>query len=273
MRIRRTFLIGALTLCVATAAAQTGGPGANPNYPARNPFYFEGKIDYELLGITDPSNAWEYMQRGIHKQDDLEDYRGAIEDYRRALELNSITLGTCQILTSVPEDPRNVEPPPCMFTLRLRLGYLLIHDDTEEAVRLFREVLQIDPLRLEVNFLIGEAYLFAAEDATDKDEKKAAYLKAIEALKAELALTPAPTDARLSPDTANNAHTHWLLAEAYEALEMYDAAVQSLTNYLAATRWHSDVLPWRIPLAEKKITELRLAERSARPAINRSRGR
>src|ERR1700674_2350867 len=51
---------------------------ANPHYPTRNPFYFEGKIDYEKLGIASPSNAWEYAQRGIHRQDDLEDIAGAM---------------------------------------------------------------------------------------------------------------------------------------------------------------------------------------------------
>ena len=39
---------------------------ANPNYPRPNPFYFEGKIDWNLLKISQPSNAWEYLQEGIH---------------------------------------------------------------------------------------------------------------------------------------------------------------------------------------------------------------
>ena len=234
----------------------------NPNYPARNPFYFEGKIDYELLGIGEPSNAWEYMQRGIHLQDDPEDYKGAIQDYRRALELNNKENGTCQIVTSqivtaVPENFNTLDPPPCIFTLRLRLGYLLIHDEPEESVRLFREVLEIDPLRLDVRFLIAEAYEFLAEETADKQEQTELYLKAIEELRGELALTPPVNDPKLSPDEANNAHTHWLLAEIYEKLEKYDEATEAFENYLKATRWHSDVLPWRLQLAEKKIEELR----------------
>ena len=229
----------------------------NPNYPARNPFYFEGKIDYELLGIGEPSNAWEFMQRGIHLQDDQEDYHGAIEDYRRAIELNNKENGTCQIVTSVPENFNTLDPPPCIFTLRLRLGYLLIHDEPEESVRLFREVLEIDPLRLDVRFLIAEAYEFLAEETADKQEQTELYLKAIEELRGELALTPPVNDPKLSPDEANNAHTHWLLAEIYEKLEKYDEAIEAFENYLKATRWHSDVLPWRLQLAEKKIEELR----------------
>ena len=229
----------------------------NPNYPARNPFYFEGKIDYELLGIDEPANAWEYMQRGILRQDDQENYREAIRDYRRALELNNTENGTCQIVTAVTENFNTLDPAPCIFTLRLRLGYLLIHDEPEESIRLFREVLEIDPLRLEVHFLIAEAFEFLAEETADKQERTALYWKAIEEFQAELALTPPVDDPGLSPDQANNAHTHWLLAEIHEKLGGYNEAIEAYENYLKATRWHSDVLPWRIQLAEKKIEELR----------------
>src|SRR5271154_4501366 len=57
----------------------------NPNYPVRNPFYFEGRIDWDLLKITTPSNAWEYAQRGIHEQEDLEDITSAINDYTQSI--------------------------------------------------------------------------------------------------------------------------------------------------------------------------------------------
>ena len=52
----------------------------NPNYPKRNPFYFEGRIDWNLLKIDTPNDTWEFAQRGIHKQDDLLDIPGAISD-------------------------------------------------------------------------------------------------------------------------------------------------------------------------------------------------
>ena len=247
----------------------------NPNYLPRNPFYFEGKVDYELLGIDQPADAWEFMQRGIHKQDDLEDYEGAKQDYRAALELNSLQNGTCQIVDSA-ENLADLDPAPCIFTLRLRLGYLVIHDDPHESVRLFKEVLEIDPMRLEVNFLIAEAYEIAAEEAETEAEKEELYDKAIEAAHAELALTPPVNDPSLSPDEANNAHAHWLLAELYEKQESYDEAIAAFQSYLKATRWHSDVLPWRIPLAEKKIEELaeaKAAQSPARRMVHRGRVR
>jgi len=211
------------------------------------------------LGIDEPGDAWEYMQRGIHRQDDREDERGAIADYRRSVELNDPGNGTCQIVESVGEDFATLDPPPCMFTVRLRLGYLLLHDDPEESIRLFEQVLEIDPMRLEVNLLIAEAYVFEAEEAADEVAKEAAYQNALEALDAELALTPTVDDENLSPDRANNSHVHWLRAEIYEKSEMYPEAIEALRSYLAASRWHSDVLPWRIPLAEKKIDKMQQA--------------
>ena len=194
----------------------------NPHYPPPNPFYFEGRIDYELLQIDEPGTPWEFMQRGIHRQDDLEDLEGAIADYREALG------------------------EPSLFTARLRLGVLLLHEDPEEATRLFKEVLAIDPQKLEVNFLIGEAY---------KEQKK--YEEALDAFRAELALSPiTETTIRLTGDEANNAHTHYEMGEIFQELGRFEEATEAYQNYLKATRWHSDVYPWRIPLVQKKIEQL-----------------
>src|SRR5579871_3825652 len=71
----------------------------NPNYPARNPFYFEGRVDWDLLQIAQPSNAWEFAQRGIHYQDDLGDPQKAIADYRQSISMNNLADGTCRIVT------------------------------------------------------------------------------------------------------------------------------------------------------------------------------
>ena len=83
------FLTSAAAFGQGQGASQTYTPGvtfqsANPNYPTRNPFYFEGRVDWNLLKIDQPKDAWEFAQRGIHKQDDLEDIPGAIADYRKA---------------------------------------------------------------------------------------------------------------------------------------------------------------------------------------------
>ncbi len=183
MRQRILIVAACLGFCASLALAQnpTNTPGKyipgvtyqadNPNYPIPNPFYFEGKIDWELLKITTPGNTWEFAQRGIHRQDDLEDYAGAVADYRASLAGNSLANGTCQILsiTSASLTPNmQLNPAPCMFTVRLRLGNLIVEENPDEAIGLYREVLQIDPLRLEVNSLIGHAYQKKAESAADE---------------------------------------------------------------------------------------------------------
>ena len=108
MKIRYRYpILGVVALVVVLIAVfaktrayqTTGTTSANPNYPNRNPFYFEGKIDWNLLGITQPQNAWDYLQRGMHYQDDLNDVPDALSDYQTSLAMNSIQSQTCQIVT------------------------------------------------------------------------------------------------------------------------------------------------------------------------------
>jgi tetratricopeptide (TPR) repeat protein len=236
----------------------------NPNYPVRNPFYFEGRIDWDLLQIHQPSNAWEFAQRGIHRQDDLEDFQGAIDDYRKAISMNSLVDGSCQLITAAPVGfGQAVDPPPCMFTARLRLGNLLLRTSPTEALALFQEVLTIDPLRLAVNAMIAETYAVMADGAGDPNEKRQFVQNALSVYQAELALSPVtPLSIKLTGDEANNAHVHWQLAALYEKAGQSGDAASELDLYLKATKWHSDTYPWRIDLARKKIARLREASKA-----------
>ncbi len=255
-------------LLLGVAFAQTGGvytPGqfqtTNPNYLLPNPFYFEGRIDWNLLGITQPTNAWEYMERGIHYQDDLNDTQSAIADYETALTFNSLQNNTCQIVTAATLVngvlPSQLNPAPCIFTLRMRLGYLVQQTNPAQAISLFQEVAQIDPLKLGVNSLIGETYVIEAQQTTDPTAQQQAYTNAIQAFQAELALSPVtPQTVTLTGDLANNAHVHWELAQIYQTLGQLSNAVSELQLYVEATQWHSDVYPWRIALANSLIKTL-----------------
>jgi tetratricopeptide (TPR) repeat protein len=260
--LQRIVLIGCAALAAAVGQTKSYKPGdfqsSNPNYPKRNPFYFEGRIDWDLLKISTPVDAWEFAQRGIHKQDDLEDIPGAIADYRESLARNSLSGGTCQIVTSAPVGfGQKVDPPPCMFTVRLRLGYLLREDKPLEAIQLFREVLLIDPLRLEVNKLIGETYRVLAAQAADDDSRQAALEQAAAAFHAELDLSPVtPLSIKLTADEANNAHVHWALSQVYAQLSRKDDEARELDLYLKATKWHSDTYVWRIELAKRRLASL-----------------
>ena len=89
-------------------------------------------------------------------------------------------------------------------------------------------------------------------------ERRRLYGQAVAAYQAELALSPVtPQTVALTGDEANNAHTHWELAGVYEKLEESASAIAEYDHYLKATKWHSDVYPWRIPMAQKKIAQLR----------------
>jgi len=234
----------------------------NPNYLNRNPFYFEGRVDWNLLKITTPSTPWEYVQRGIHNQDDLQDMPAAIADYQKAISMNSLTNGTCQIITTVPAASPNLNPAPCMFTPRLRLANLVIEDTPDVAIGLFQEVLKIDALRLGVNAFIGEAWEIKAKHAADAGSKDAYLNQAIAAYEAELALSPVtPAYTALTADKANNAHVHWALSEIYAELGEKANQASELQAYLDATQWHSDTYAWRITLAKARLAKLQAQHR------------
>ena len=161
MRARKGFLIVAAVLAAASGAmAQktlTGGltTGSGPYVPGYIPvgqselhepesLLFRRPGGLEPARITTPTTVWEYMQRGIHYQDDLQDTTDAMSDYQTAISMNSLSNNTCQIFTTVPPVSPNVNPPPCMFTPRLRLANLLMQTNPSQAIALFQQVLQID---------------------------------------------------------------------------------------------------------------------------------
>lgn len=278
MTLRSRLLLG-IAAAVATAgggAAQgplTGGvttgsgpyvPGVtyqsdNPNYLNRNPFYFEGRIDWNLLKITTPTTTWEFVQRGIHYQDDLQDTTDAIADYQKAISMNNVSNGTCQIITTAAAvtPSQTLNPPPCMFTPRLRLAHLVVDDTPDVAIDLYQQVLAIDALRLGVNAFIAEAYEVKANSATDQASKTSFLQSAIAAYKAELALSPVtPAYTALTADKANNAHVHWSLAEIYAELGDTINQAAELQSYLDATQWHSDTYAWHIQLAQARLAKL-----------------
>jgi hypothetical protein len=269
-----------LAVVSASVAAQNVGyPGytvgefqaTNPNYPHPNPFYFEGKIDWNLLGITQPQTTWDYLQRGMHYQDDLNDIPDAIADYQTSLAMNSLQAvpATCTVINasnlttlgftgsgSTLTAPTQITPAPCMFTIRLRLGYLLRNTNPSQAIELFGEVLQIDPQKLGANTLIAETYVIEAQQTTDPLAQQQAYASAVTAYQAELALSLVNT--ALTADTANNSKVHWELAQVCQAAAQAcqtagTSALNELQQYVAATKWHSDVYPWRIALANSQI--------------------
>jgi hypothetical protein len=175
--------------------------------------------------------------------------------------MNSLQSNTCQIVTAASlvngTVPTQLNPAPCMFSVRLRLGFLVKETTPNMAIQLFQEVLQIDPQRLGVNTLIAETYVIEAQQTTDPATRQQAYANAITAYQAELALSPVTSQSTaLTGDTANNSKVHWELAQVYVATGQNSLAKSELQSYLQATKWHSDVYPWRIALANNQIQSL-----------------
>jgi tetratricopeptide (TPR) repeat protein len=264
----KTLCIGVALFGVATSVypqASTSAPyvpgvtyqATNPNYPQPNPFYFEGRIDWNLLKITTPANAWEFAERGIYKQDDLQDTAGAIQDYQQSISRNSLTNGTCQIVTGAIPTSGVLNPAPCMFTVRLRLAGLLQQSNPQQAIALYQEVVKIDALKLGVHEAIAKTYAGMAATDTTAAKKTSDYNNAIAEYQAELALSPVTTlTTNLTADLANNAHVHWALAAIYQTLGNSTQEASELNLYLQATQWHSDTYPWRIALAKARLTVL-----------------
>ncbi len=245
----------------------------NPNYLLPNPFYFEGRIDWNLLKITTPSNAWEFAERGIYKQDDLQDTAGAILDYQQSVAMNGLTNGTCQIVTGPVPTSGVLSPAPCMFTVRLRLAGLLQKSAPQQAIALYQEVVKIDPLKLGVHEAMAQTYAGMATAETVPANATADYNNAIAEYQAELALSPVTAfTTNLTADLANNAHVHWALAAIYQTLGNSTQEASELNLYLEATQWHSDTYPWRIALAKAKLTALGVTpiakpKDAAKPAV------
>ena len=144
-----------------------------------------------------------------------------------------------------------------LFTVRLRLGNLLKSTNPQGAIDLFNEVLEIDPLRLGVNAMIGDAYQLIAKATSDPVAQAAVLQQAVEAYQAELALSPVtPQSIALTGDLANNAHVHWSLAQIYQQLGDLPAQASELNLYLEATQWHSDTYAWRIQLARNRLASI-----------------
>jgi hypothetical protein len=292
MKIRRTILSFSGTLALAAVAAGQNAPTGNvttgtgpyvagttyqadnPNYLNRNPFYFEGRVDWNLLKITTPSTPWEFVQRGIHNQDDLVDNASAIADYQTAISMNSLTNGTCQLITTAAAaaPSATLNPPPCMFTPRLRLAHLMLETSPDVAIGLYQQVLQIDALRLGVNAFIGEAYDVKAAGAADAVSQAAFLKSAIAAYQAELTLSPVTAQyTALTADKANNAHVHWALAADYALLGDTVNQAAELQAYLDATQWHSDTYAWHIQLAKARLAKLNAVHDITHKPVDRAK--
>lgn len=221
------------TLLIASPALAQEAPvysgvdsiGGKPNAQAEKPvLFFEAKASWPSLKIAEPRTAWEFTQRGMYNQDDLEDVPAAIADYRRALDLD-----------------------PHLLIAHARLGtILLLQARTEtssaaavnlidESVHEFEEVLLEQPHRAGMHLKIGDAYRLRFQ----RTNLQANADLAINAYRAELTMAPQSQYAHFA--------LAFLLADLGRAIE----ARVHVDQYLALAGKYGDPYPYKILAAER----------------------
>lgn len=190
--------------------------GGQPSVQSPNPvFFFEEKVNWPALNIDEPRTAWEYAQRGVYRQDTLEDLEAAKADYARSEQMNS------RILIA-----------------QARLGTIaLLEGRPDDAITHLEYVAEEAPFHEGVYIKLAEAY-----------EQKGDLVKAEEEYRKELVLVPNSQITRFAL-----AELFYPLVMAGTCAQTFgpdkdcrQEAITSLDQYLRQARWHSDTQPIRI---------------------------
>ena len=229
--------------------AGIGSPGAivdEAQQATENPAFFAlVKTDWPLLGIAEPRTAWEYVQRGMYRQDDLEDEESAIEDYLHAEEL----------LEEIAERTGDESLPERMLLIHLRLGPIYLHrGEWEDAIRHFEFVLEENPESAGIQREIALAHHGMGKDQFQEgllSEAQESFRKAFESFEAELEVSPA------------NQLTLYdfgeFLLDPEVRLDGIDQPARARTlfqSYLERAEKHCDTYPIRILKVDKKARNL-----------------
>ncbi len=224
--------------------AGIGSPGAIVDEQTENPTFFAlVKTDWPLLGIDEPRTAWEYVQRGMYRQDDLRNEGAALEDYLHALEL-------LEHLAVEHQDPTL---PERMLLLHFRLGPIFLHrGEYERAIDHFETLLHEDPELEGIHREIALAYEGLAHEAAEHGEDPSAFQRlAFEHFQSELHNGP------------NNQLTlyefgHFLTdPEVHlEGVDQPRLAREMYERYLARAVEHCDTYPLRIVEVDQAVVAL-----------------
>lgn len=213
--------------------AGLGSQGGLPLPQSPNPLlFFEEKVHWPSLRISEPRTAWEYAQRGIYRQDDLGDLDGAKADYHQSETMNNR-----------------------IVIVQARLGVIALYENRpDEAIEHLDHVLEEVPFHEGVHLRLGKAY--ELKHAMDNDNSH--LVKADESFQNELKLSPNSQMAHfaraklLAPFVLNGTCSQVFGA----GLDCRQAAVDSLDVYLRQARWHSDPEPYRILKARRMCVQL-----------------
>lgn len=146
--------------------AGIGSPGSviDPGQQHENPEFFAiVKTDWPVLGIEEPRTAWEFVQRGIYYQDELEQEEAARLDYEHAIEL----------LEEIAVNLDDITLPERFLHVHFRLGPLYLHrGEYERAIEHFEVLLHEDPELEGINREIAVAFEGLAEEALEEGDEE-----------------------------------------------------------------------------------------------------
>lgn len=186
--------------------------------------FFEAKAHWPSLKIDTPRSAWEFAQRGMYRQDDLEDVAAAEADYREAISRDGHLL-----------------------IARARLGLILLQragTETSSAARVnlaaeavdqFDEVLHEQPFRPGMHRRIAQAYVVQYRATNDP-------------VKADMAVTAYRQELAQAPQ---NQSVHYDLAFLLNGLGRTTEARMHIDRYLALAAVHGDPYPYKVLAAER----------------------
>lgn len=203
-----------------------GSQGALPQLQSPNPvFFFEERVNWPALNIEQPRTAWEYAQRGIYRQDSLDDLEGAKADYQQSAMMSKRIL-----------------------IVQARLGVIaLLENRPDDAIVHLERVAEEAPYHEGVHLKLAEAY-----------EQKNDLVKAEEELKKELELAPNSqvTHFALAELFFPIAMPDACASVFGAAKDCRQEAISSIDAYLRQARWHSDTQPLRILKAQRYCQRL-----------------
>jgi tetratricopeptide (TPR) repeat protein len=224
----------------AGIGSQAGEPAEQKPDPT---FFFEERVNWPALQKQipggEPRTAWEYAQRGMYKQDELEDVAAAVADYQTSESMNPrIQIVQARLAVIALKDAEHLE----------ELGqYQQAVTRLDEAIGRLDHILEESPFHQSLHYLLGEAYEAkhtALDQLGDASGSAEALAKAEEEFQQELELAPA------------SQRSHLALAELLIEEGRNDQAVQHLTVYLCQAKLHSDTVPLRILKARKERQDL-----------------
>lgn len=224
--------------------AGTGSPGAITAEQPENPEFFAlVKTDWPLLNIETPRTAWEYVQRGMYKQDDLEDEDGAVEDYLHAEEL----------LEEIAQRLNDPTLPERMVLIHSRLGTIYLRrGEYESAIRHFESILDENPESEGINREIALAYAGIAHEEVERGEDPTH--------SSEAAYEHFVREIENAPNNQTTLYEFGLFLQDPDLplgnVDEAALALQMFQRYMVRAKYHCSTTPLRILKVARKIEEL-----------------